>query len=115
TVSASYLPRFGSRLTWVRSVGVKLLIVRAYARRHTATSANLAADSRLCCFHFGRAADDAEAGIFRPGRAIRSRIGWAIGASADDFALSVAGHHPLGNVAPEIVNRLFVVFSLTVE
>src|SRR5579859_1518079 len=42
TVSRSYLPRFGSRLTWVRSVGVKSLMHSSLVRWGSCTRAKLA-------------------------------------------------------------------------
>src|ERR1700688_167139 len=45
TVSRSYLPRFGSRLTWVRSVGVKSLMHSSLMRWGTRARAKLASRS----------------------------------------------------------------------
>src|SRR5579859_915853 len=42
TVSRSYLPRFGSRLTWVRSVGVKSLMPFSLVRCGPCARAKLA-------------------------------------------------------------------------
>src|SRR5579859_483450 len=42
TVSRSYLPRFGSRLTWVRSLGVKSLMHSSLVRCGSCARAKLA-------------------------------------------------------------------------
>src|SRR5215467_3717136 len=73
-------------------------------------------DLRLRFRHgFGFAAHDAETDVFRRCRAVRPRVGGTVGAAADHFAFAVAGEHPFGDVAAEVVNGLFVVFALTVE
>src|ERR1700676_2333420 len=46
TVSRSYLPRFGSRLTWVRSVGVKSLMLSILVSWGRCARAKLASRGR---------------------------------------------------------------------
>ena len=70
--------------------------------------------SRLSSF-LRRSPHHAEADILRPGRAGGTGVGGTIGTSADYLAFAVAGQHPLGDVAAEIVNWFFVVFALAMK
>src|SRR5262249_15623378 len=64
---------------------------------------------------FCGAADNAEADVFRRWRATRICRRRTIRAATDHFAFTVAGQHPLSNVAAEIVDRLFAVLALSTE
>jgi len=48
-------------------------------------------------------------------RAIRLRIGRAIRAAANRLAFTVARQNPLGHIPAEIVDRLFILFTLATE
>src|SRR5260370_3116546 len=64
---------------------------------------------------FRRTADDAEADVFRRGRAVRFWIGGTFFASAHHFSLAVARQHPLGNIAPTGGDPLLLFLSPSLE
>lgn len=64
---------------------------------------------------FCRATHDAETNIFRRRRAIGFWISGTIGTAADHLAFAIARQNPFGYVAAQVVNWLFVIFTLVRE
>src|SRR5580765_1113266 len=65
--------------------------------------------------HLGLAAHHAESNILRRRSTIRFRVRRTIRAAANHFSFAVPRQHPFANVSAEIVNWLFILFTLSAE